>query len=73
MLVDDEEFCLSSMKVILQSLGIDTKHRVDCCITGKEALDQVSFAMKNRVSYSIILTDISMPIMNGIEATIKIR
>ena len=41
MIVDDEEFCLSSMKVILKGLGIDTNHRVDCCITGKEALEQI--------------------------------
>lgn len=49
MLVDDEEFCLSSMMVILSNLGIETKFRVDCCITGKEALEQVKFAYKNGI------------------------
>ena len=34
MLVDDEEFCLSSMKCILFKLGINTDYRVDFCITG---------------------------------------
>lgn len=73
MLVDDEEFCLSSMKCILFKLGINTDYRVDFCITGQEAVEQVKFALEHGAHYDIIFTDISMPIMNGIEATVKIR
>ena len=73
LLVDDEEFCLTSMNVILFKLGINTDFRVDFCITGQEAVDQVKFAYANGFSYDIIFTDFSMPIMNGIDATIQIR
>ena len=73
MVVDDDEFCLSSMKAILSSLGFDTKYQVDYCITGEEALNQVVSATANGFFYKAILTDISMPVMDGIEATKKIR
>ena len=38
MVVDDEEFCISTMEIILEHCGIDIKNRVDYCITGMEAL-----------------------------------
>ena len=38
LIVDDEEFCISSMNVILEHCGIDIENRVDYCITGMEAL-----------------------------------
>lgn len=38
MVVDDEEFCLNSMKVILRSLGIDVENQVDFCIDGEDAM-----------------------------------
>jgi hypothetical protein len=34
MVVDDEEFCIASMKSMLFSAGVDTEHQVDFCITG---------------------------------------
>ena len=41
MIVDDEEFCLSSMKAIMLQAGLDVKRKVDECITGLEALNQL--------------------------------
>ena len=35
LVVDDEEFCISSMKAVLYSLGINTDFQVDFCIHGK--------------------------------------
>ena len=39
LVVDDEEFCLSSMRVILYKMGIDINFQADYCMNGKEALD----------------------------------
>lgn len=73
LVVDDEEFCISSMKAVLYSQGINIEFQVDFCITGKEALAQVKKTYENGMRYSVILTDFSMPVMDGIEATAKIR
>jgi len=40
MVVDDEEFCIASMKVVLGKAGIDVYSQVDFCITGLEAISQ---------------------------------
>jgi len=71
--VDDEEFCISSMRAVLYSQGINIEFQVDFCITGKEALEQVKKTYENGMKYSVIMTDFSMPVMDGIEATAKIR
>ena len=73
MLVDDEEFCLSTLNQILYNIGIDTKNRVDFCITGLEALNRVKEVYEKGGKYQIIFTDFKMPVMNGIELTTKIR
>jgi CheY-like chemotaxis protein len=39
LVVDDEEFCISAMKAVLFSTGIDIEYQVDYCITGKEAIE----------------------------------
>ena len=41
MIVDDEEFCITAMLAMLNLIGIDTKHLVDTCINGKEAIQKV--------------------------------
>ena len=73
LVVDDEEFCISSMMMIMEHCGIDIKNRVDFCITGMESFNLVMEAYDQGMSYDLILTDFNMPIMNGVESTIKIR
>lgn len=73
MIVDDEEFCQTMMKQILFSMGVNVEHRVDCFINGQEALDQVKDAQSMEISYDLIFTDFSMPVMNGLESTRLIR
>ena len=73
LVVDDEEFCISAMRAVLFSTGIDVDYQVEYCITGKEAIEQLQITSNYGMSYSLILTDFNMPIMNGIEATIKMR
>lgn len=66
MVVDDEEFNISSMKAILFKIGANVQDQCDFCITGQEAVDQVKMVNNFGLRYSIILTDIQMPIMDGI-------
>ena len=73
MVVDDEEFCIASMRALLGKAGIDTAYQVDYCITGLEALKQLKQSYEAGLSYKLILTDFNMPEMDGIEATLKMR
>lgn len=73
LLVDDEEFCISSMRAILFKLGLDVDTEIDFCMNGEEASNLVKFAKDMGISYKLIFTDFNMPIMNGLEATAKIR
>ncbi len=68
-MVDDEEFCISSMKAIMEKAGLDVNYQVDFCITGLEAFDLVKETYTNGMSYKLILTDFNMPVMDGIKST----
>ena len=73
LIVDDEEFCISAMRAVLFSIGMNVEYQVDYCITGKEALEQLQKTYQHGMSYQLIFTDFNMPVMNGIEATFKMR
>jgi len=69
LIVDDEEFCIATMRVMLAKVGIDTQDQVDYCITGNEAVKQVKETHLAGHVYKIIFMDFNMPITDGIEAT----
>ena len=73
LIVDDEEFCMSAMKAILKVLGVDYESRVDFCLNGLEAYDMIVNGYQLGLSYFLILTDFSMPVMDGIESISLIR
>ena len=73
MFVDDEEFCLSAMKQMISIFGINISKHIDCCINGKEAVEKFIESTSVGITYSVIFTDFSMPVMDGIQATILIR
>jgi hypothetical protein len=49
--LDDEEFCISSMKAILFKFNFDINYQVDYCLSGQEALDQLSETYENGYEY----------------------
>jgi signal transduction histidine kinase/CheY-like chemotaxis protein len=67
LLAEDNEINQEIEKRMLDALGIS----VDCAMNGKEAVE--AFKASAPGSYQAILMDIQMPIMNGYEATEKIR
>ena len=73
LLVDDEEFCITTMIALLEILAIDCHKFVDTCMNGKEAVEKITDAYKYNIEYSLIFMDFSMPIMNGIESSRGIR
>lgn len=64
LLVDDSESSL----VLVSAFLTDIEHQLTTCINGKEALD--TFMNQD---FDIVLMDVMMPIMDGLQATIAIR
>ena len=71
--MDDEEFCLTSMKALLLKFRINIDYQVDYCITGLEALNLIKEMSQKGIFYKLILTDFCMPVMDGIQSSKKIR
>ena len=73
LVIDDEEFCITSMTTILRKIGIDVENQVDYCITGIEAIEKLKETYLGDMKYKFIFTDFNMPEMDGIQATYKMR
>lgn len=64
LVVEDDEVSRRLALRQLSNLGF----KAHCAVNGKEAIERLS-----RNSYSLILMDLQMPVMGGIEATKAIR
>ena len=64
LLVDDVELNLEVAQLLLHGVGL----QVDIARNGQEAVDKV-----RTMSYDLILMDVQMPVMNGLDATQAIR
>ena len=76
-MVDDEPFNIMGMQLLLNMIGPKNINKiVDIAHNGMEALNSVKAAHQNdnnKYCYGLIFMDLSMPVMNGYEATDKIR
>ena len=64
LIAEDSEFTLFALEGMLKSLGVDYD-------VAKDGAKAVELAING--NYSLILMDIEMPILSGIEATVEIR
>ncbi len=64
LLVENDEMNIKFVKIVLDKLG----HKTDIAINGLEA---VNYFKKNK--YDLILMDLEMPQLNGLDATLQIR
>lgn len=69
LIVDDEATCLMGIRSLLKSLGVDADTLVDVAMSGKEAVNSVEAVLQLGLNYQIIFTDVSMPQMDGLEAS----
>ena len=75
MIIDDEPFNVISMQLTLSGMGIKGLASLcDRAYNGLEALTKIKEAYNDRNHiYGLIFTDISMPVMDGYEASEEIR
>ena len=73
LVVDDEEFCLSSLKAIMSRTNLNVKSQVDFVISAEEALFMVENLARIGFMYKLIITDFNMPETDGIQLTKQIR
>ena len=69
LVVDDNP---TNHMVVSSLLGSLVKH-IDVAENGVEAIDALKKAERENAQYDIVLMDIHMPVMDGIEATLDIR
>ena len=69
LVVDDDELAAEHARMVLEEVGI----RADTCTGGAEALRMMEVQHTKHEPYNLVLMDWSMPEMNGLEASEKIR
>lgn len=74
-MIDDEPFNVVSMLVLISSFKIKGLTRlIDRAYNGLEGLNKAKNALLTKShSYSLVITDISMPVMDGYEVSKEIR
>eukprot|EP00347_Sterkiella_histriomuscorum_P012315 403369061 len=74
LVADDDPFNLLAIKGLLSQLKID---KVEQCYNGQQALEKVlknqEMTCMNHRPYDLIIIDNQMPVMNGIEATQRMK
>jgi CheY-like chemotaxis protein len=79
LIVDDQGFNIDALMIILKySIKLKDPNQIcDCVYDGKQALELVTQDVVHNnlssCSYDLILMDCNMPVMDGCEATARIR
>ena len=79
MIADDIDYNIDALKIILEySLNIDAARVCEKAYNGQHAFEIIRDDIeikhrKQKSSFSLILMDCNMPVMDGYEATNKIR
>ena len=76
LIADDEVFNIEALKGMLKLLGLpEYTDRIVTCFNGEELVEKVRIALQedDPWRYPLILTDCSMPLVDGYEATVRIR
>ncbi|WP_050008306.1 hybrid sensor histidine kinase/response regulator [Butyrivibrio sp. WCE2006] len=69
LIIDDDQIACEHAHVELEKVGIVS----EIASSGKEAIEMVKLRQARREPYSLILVDLKMPEMDGIETTKKLR
>ncbi len=69
LVVDDDEVAAENARMVLDEVGV----KADVCTSGAEALRMMEVQHTKQTPYNLVLMDWSMPEMNGLEASKKIR
>lgn len=70
MIVDDDIFNLFAIQQLIETLG---NFKIENAVNGEEAIAKVLAKSSLGESYSIILMDLNMPVMDGMKATRRLR
>jgi CheY-like chemotaxis protein len=75
LIVDDEIFNIHALQGLIRVLGVSSEVQIDVAYNGEQSMQHIQTAIEeddpNR--YSLILTDCSMPFMDGYESSKMIR
>ena len=69
LIVDDDPIACEHAKLVLEEVGISA----DISLNGRDAIEKVRLRQARHELYNILLIDLRMPEMNGIEVTRQIR
>jgi CheY-like chemotaxis protein len=69
LVADDEPFNVEILQVILETAG----HRVATAENGQEAVREALAAAQAGDPFDLLLLDVTMPVMNGLEAVRQLR
>lgn len=72
LLVDDSPANLILLKAILIKLGFEARN-IQNATNGKSAIEMIDAVFQSGDDYDMIITDLEMPVMNGLEMTRKLR